>query len=200
MKNIIFLVSILAVFLFLNPAQAQEGKEAKKIKLVVKPILQVERKLPKVEIVPGESEFNKREKASADNTSRTVIARERVESAPAVSYDLEGLRTLYREAASKFAIDWKLIEAVHQVETGKSTDTCKSSYAGATGPMQFMPGTFRGYKNEGDNICGLRDSVFAAANLLASGGAASGDIDSALFNYNHSYSYVELVKSVMNSI
>lgn len=200
MKNTIFLVSILAMFLFLYPALAQDNKETEKVELVVRPILQIERKTPKIEIILGESEFDKRERASRESGNRTLVARERVESTPSVSYDLEGLRSLYKEAASKFGIDWRLIEAVHQVETGKSTGTCKSSYAGATGPMQFMPGTFRGYKNEGDDICGLRDSIFAAANLLASGGASSGDIDSALFNYNHSYSYVEKVKSVMNSI
>lgn len=200
MKNTIFLVSILAMFLFLSPANAQEVKEAKKIQLVVKPILQVERKSPKVEIVPGESEFNKRQRVSAESTSRTVTTRERVESAPTVSYDLEGLRSLYREAGARFGIDWKLIEAVHQVETGKSTDSCIRSYAGATGPMQFLPSTFRHYANEGDDICSLKDSVFAGANLLASAGAAEGDINSALYSYNHSYSYVELVKSVMNSI
>jgi len=200
MKNIIFLVSILAITLFLAPAKAQVSKEDEKVKLVVKPILQVEREFAKIDIVPGESEYTKRENENKNSTQRTLVARERSDSAPAVSYDLGGLRTLYREAGGKYGVDWKLIEAVHQVETGKSTDTCKSSYAGATGPMQFLPSTFRHYADEGSDICNLRDSVFAAANLLAQAGASSGDIDSALFSYNHSRSYVELVKSVMNSI
>jgi membrane-bound lytic murein transglycosylase B len=203
MKKIIFLVSILAMFLYLDGAGAQANEGTEKVNLVVKPFIRVAREFPSIKIVPGESEETKRERELQEKQSRTVVARSRTQNtevAPSVSYDLSGLRSLYREAASKFGIDWKLIEAVHQVESGKSGDTCKGSYAGATGPMQFMPSTFRAYQNEGSNICGLRDSVFAAANLLSQAGAASGDIDSALFNYNHSYSYVEKVKGVMNSI
>lgn len=176
--------------------------QSEKIVLRVLPNLKIERVQPKVEIVVGESEAQK--KVNATISQRNLVARERVQitevSSPSISHSLEDLRNLYREAASKFSIDWRLIEAVHQVETGKSTDTCKRSYAGATGPMQFLPSTFRHYANEGDNICALRDSVFAGASLLAQSGADRGDIDSALFSYNHSRSYVELVKSIMNSI
>jgi len=200
MKKIIFLVSILAMFLYLDGADAQANEGTKKVNLIVKPFIKVTREFPSVEIIPGESEESKREREARESQVRTVIPRSREETTNSISYDLNGLRSLYREAASKFGIDWKLIEAVHQVETGKSGDTCKGSYAGATGPMQFMPGTFRAYQNEGGNICSLHDSVFAAANLLASGGADSGDIDSALFNYNHSMSYVQKVKEVMSSI
>ncbi len=188
----------------LHASSQDEAAEPKKIMLSVNKNLKIERPKPNVEFVIGLSEAQKKINASEQ---RQLVARERVQvaevtsSAPvAADYSLEQLRTLYREAANKFGIDWKLIEAVHQVETGKSTGGCKKSYAGATGPMQFMPSTFRHYANEGNDICSLRDSVFAGANLLAAGGADRGDIDSALFNYNHSRSYVELVKSVMNSI
>ncbi len=190
----------------LNPLHASskdETNEPNKIKLVVNKNLKIERAKPNVQIVVGQSEAQKKITASEN---RQLVARERVQVAEVeiipvrTDYSLEELRALYREAASKFGIDWKLIEAVHQVETGKSTGGCKKSYAGATGPMQFMPSTFRHYANEGNDICALRDSVFAGAKLLANGGADTGDIDSALFNYNHSRSYVELVKSVMNSI
>ena len=173
-----------------------------KIKLVVNKNLKIERVHASTQIVVVESEAQKQIKASQ---TRQVVARERVavsevETAPIPSYSLEDLRSLYQSAASKFGIDWKLIEAVHQVETGKSTGGCTMSSAGATGPMQFLPSTFRHYANEGDDICNVKDSVYAAANLLASSGADTGDIDSALFSYNHSSSYVALVKSIMNSI
>jgi len=170
------------------------------VNLELKPMLEVTRKFAKVEIVMGDSEYTKRtnsSKATSKSSPRQVIPRERSESV-AESYDLAALRRLYAEVAAAYSIDARLVEAVHQVETGKSTDTCIRSYAGATGPFQFMPVTFAHYGN-GD-ICNLRDAAFAAGNLLASGGADRGDIDSALFNYNHSRSYVELVKSIMNSI
>jgi membrane-bound lytic murein transglycosylase B len=190
----------------LNPlhASSQDKKiDANRKKIVVKSGIKLEIAKPKVEIVLGESEAQKLAKTQAAQSNRQLVARERpaeVAIATAPDYSLEDLRNLYRSAGSKYGIDWKLIEAVHQVETGKSTGTCKQSYAGATGPMQFLPSTFRHYANDGDNICDLEDSVYAAANLLAQAGAASGDIDSALFSYNHSLSYVNLVKSIMNSI
>ncbi|MDH4358926.1 MAG: lytic transglycosylase domain-containing protein [Candidatus Berkelbacteria bacterium] len=151
-----------------------------------------ELEINKVEIKPGLSEIQKK-------NARVQTA---VRTSPVISeiLSLEQLRALYKEAGAKYGIDWRLIEAVHQVESGKSGSTCKSSYAGATGPMQFLPSTFRVYAEPGSNICDLRSSIFAAANLLARAGASSGDIDSALFSYNHSLAYVRLVKSVMESI
>jgi membrane-bound lytic murein transglycosylase B len=107
---------------------------------------------------------------------------------------------MYKEVSSRYSIPWELLEAVHQVESGKSTGGTKSSYAGAQGPFQFLPSTFRHYAGDGADINDLSDSMNAAASLLSSSGASSGDIDSALFSYNHSSSYVALVKSVMNSI
>lgn len=176
-----------------------EVSETPEVRAKFETKLSFERQTAKVVIVQGESLS-----AKADREKREAIARENAQNqvlkvAGNYSTDLGSLRALYQEAASSFGIDWRLIEAVHQVETGKSA-SCKKSYAGATGPMQFMPSTFRAYAQSGANICDLRDSVFAAANLLARSGAANGDIDKALFNYNHSTAYVNKVKSVMNSI
>ena len=205
MKNtIIRILSIAAVvsmatFPVLN-VDAKNTSAVKTIKFEVKPFLDFERKFTKVDIVMDKSEYTKREKANASQSglSRQLIARERTDE-PSVSYDLASLRKLYADASAKYGIDWRLLEAVHQVETGKSSSTCRKSYAGATGPFQFIPSTFRHYSDGGD-ICDLKDAMYAAANLLSSGGADRGDIDSALFNYNHSMAYVEKVKSVMNSI
>lgn len=206
MKNtIIKTLSMIAVILLssisASNAEAMSTSTNGGVNLEVKPMLEVKRKFAKVEIVMGESEYTKRANASKPTSStsslRQVLPRERSESV-VESYDLAALRRLYAEVAATYSIDARLVEAVHQVETGKSTDTCIRSYAGATGPFQFMPQTFAHYGN-GD-ICNLRNAAFAAGNLLASGGADRGDIDSALFNYNHSSKYVALVKSVMNSI
>ncbi len=205
MKNTIIKILSMSAVILLSLISASNVEAVSQstnggVNLELKPMLEVTRKFAKVEIVMGDSEYTKRansSKTTSTSSPRQVLARERSESV-AESYDLAALRRIYAEVAAAYSIDARLVEAVHQVETGKSTDTCVRSYAGATGPFQFMPGTFAHYGN-GD-ICNLRDAAFAAGNLLASGGADRGDIDSALFNYNHSRSYVELVKSIMNSI
>ena len=192
---LVVLVLALAPLMTLGD-EAGQPVANKTAKYAVSENLFVKQVLPKTEIVAGESEAQKRSRGTVGSSvSRELASRE---ATPERDYNLGELRALYREAAARYGIDWRLIEAVHQVETGKSI-TCKRSYAGATGPMQFMPSTFRHYSDGGD-ICNLRDSIFAAANLLAASGADVGDIDGALFNYNHSMSYVAKVKDVMNSI
>lgn len=114
-------------------------------------------------------------------------------------------RPVYMEAAKEFNIPWQLIEAVHEVESGKSGSTNTSSYAGATGPMQFMPGTWRAYAVDGNkdgeaDITDVTDSIYTAANYLAKSGADEGRYDDALFNYNHSTSYVNKVKGIAQEI
>ena len=112
---------------------------------------------------------------------------------------------IYKAAGSKYNVPWQLLQAVHYVETGCSDSGIKSSYAGAQGPMQFMPGTWRAYGDDGNGdglveIYNVNDAIYGAAHLLARGGADAGNIDAALFNYNHSQSYVNKVKDVMYSI
>lgn len=132
-------------------------------------------------------------------SSRNVVSRERVRtSTTPVDPNLSQKRQLVKAAAAQYGISWRVLEAVWQVETGKSWDTGVRSSAGATGPMQFLPSTFRHYSN-GD-ITSANDSVYAAAKLLASSGASSGNIDQALFSYNHSSAYVAKVKRIADSI
>ncbi|EKD55972.1 MAG: hypothetical protein ACD_58C00324G0004 [uncultured bacterium] len=160
-------------------------------------------------ITPGESNYNKRiredkEKKMAQkraNASRTVVSREYRD------YDvpLEQKRNLAKRAAAQYGIDWKILEAVWQVESGKEWITSVKSYAGAQGPMQFMRGTWNRYvvDGNGDGIADIndaQDAVYAGANLLAQAGAATGNVDKALFSYNHAQWYVNKVKAVANSI
>ena len=110
-----------------------------------------------------------------------------------------------QKAAGTWNIDWKLLSAVWQIETGKTWYTSRGSSAGARGPCQFMPGTWRSYAEDGNgdgtkNINDARDCLFASAKLLATNGAAEGNIDGALLRYNHSLSYVAKVKQIMASI
>ncbi|MFA6081971.1 MAG: lytic transglycosylase domain-containing protein [Patescibacteria group bacterium] len=151
-----------------------------------------------IKIVSGNSNdyVQKRQIVAQVAVSKTV-------STPAPS--LTELRLMYQEVESRHGIAGlaKALEAVHQVESGKSWDTSKRSYAGATGPMQFMPSTFRYYcKNSGagSDITSGRDSIFAAGNLLAASYINTGSWNGAFYNYNHSTSYVNKVLGVMNSI
>lgn len=119
--------------------------------------------------------------------------------------DLTVKRALVQRAAAAYGIPWEILEAVWQVESGKSWDTEVRSYAGAQGPAQFMPGTWRRYGVDGDgdgqtNIHSAVDAVYGAANYLATSGASRGEVYRALFAYNHADWYVQKVLGVARDI
>lgn len=114
-------------------------------------------------------------------------------------------RVWAQKAAAVYQIDWKILEAVWQVESGKRWQTAIRSYAGAQGPCQFMPGTWRAYAQDGSgdgvkDVTYAPDCLFGAAKLLAANGAASGNVTRALLRYNNSMSYVQKVVAIANSI
>jgi soluble lytic murein transglycosylase-like protein len=96
----------------------------------------------------------------------------------------------YREAQRRFGIRWQLLAAVNFVESafGKVRN---ASGAGARGPMQFEPATWRAYGLGGD-ISKPRDAILGAANYLAASGGVHRERD-ALYHYNHSPFYVDAV-------
>jgi hypothetical protein len=113
---------------------------------------------------------------------------------------------LYRAAATTcHGMDWTLLAAVGQVESGHGRNAGVSS-AGAVGPMQFMPATFASYAVDGDHDGRLdpyspADSVFTAARYLCSGGAGTpSGVRAALFRYNRAQWYVDLVLSVQSQL
>lgn len=113
-------------------------------------------------------------------------------------------RALAQKAARQYGLDWRIVEAVWQIESGKRWQTCVRSYAGAQGPMQFMPGTWRAYQVDGNgdgvaNINEAEDAVFAGARYLAANGGTY-DIDRALWHYNHAQWYVDKVKRLASSL
>ena len=114
----------------------------------------------------------------------------------------------YQAAATTCpGLDWTLLAAVGQVESGHGRNNGPSS-AGAIGPMQFMPATFDLYAVDGDHDgvtdpWNYRDAIFTAAAYLCTSGArgASPDgIRAALFAYNHAQWYVDLVLSAQQAI
>lgn len=84
----------------------------------------------------------------------------------------------------------ELLAAVNFVESAFGKVRSRST-AGAQGPMQFLPATWRAYGLGGD-IDDPRESILGAANLLRASGAP-GDLRRALFAYNHSSLYVDAV-------
>lgn len=112
--------------------------------------------------------------------------------------DTTGFDRIYLAASERYGVPPEILSAVHLTETHRSGDTSISSYAGAQGPMQFMPPTWRAYGVDGDgngtaNIHDVDDAIFGAAHYLAANGAARGDVRNALYHYNHSQAYVNLV-------
>jgi len=115
-----------------------------------------------------------------------------------------GFDSLYVEAEKIYGVPRQILAAVHYVETGQRGDTTVASYAGAQGPMQFMPSTFSAYAQDGDGdglalINDVHDAIYTAAQYLAANGASSGNVSAALYRYNHSSSYVEHVLSIARS-
>jgi Transglycosylase SLT domain len=96
----------------------------------------------------------------------------------------------YRQAQRRFRVGWHVLAAVNFVESGFGRIRSPSS-AGALGPMQFLPATWRAY-GLGGNVHAPRDAILGAANYLRASGAPR-DYRGALYAYNHSQSYVEAV-------
>jgi membrane-bound lytic murein transglycosylase B len=83
-----------------------------------------------------------------------------------------------------------MLAAVNLVESAFGRVVHRSS-AGAQGPMQFLPSTWRAY-GLGGNIHSPRDAILAAANYLHQSGAPANDRH-ALYAYNPSRLYVDAV-------
>nr|WP_184943248.1 lytic murein transglycosylase [Planomonospora venezuelensis] len=110
---------------------------------------------------------------------------------------------LYRKSAAICpGLSWTVLAAIGQVESSHGRNNGPSS-AGAQGPMQFMPATWKAYGVDGDgdgaaDIWSPYDAVPSAANYLCANGAGrgGGKLEKAVWFYNHSWSYVRKVLSI----
>ena len=103
----------------------------------------------------------------------------------------------YHLAQSRFGVRWETLAAVNLVESafGRVGNT---SSAGAQGPMQFLPATWKAYGLGGD-IDSPRDAVLGAGNYLHQSGAPANE-QRALFAYNHSTLYVRAVQAYAHAM
>jgi hypothetical protein len=107
---------------------------------------------------------------------------------------------LYRQAATTCpGLSWTVLAAIGQIESAHGRNAGRSS-AGALGPMQFMPATWRAYGVDGDgdgkaDIMNPYDAVPGAAKYLCANGAGRGgrSLYNAVFRYNHADWYVRNV-------
>ncbi|MCF6475328.1 lytic transglycosylase domain-containing protein [Nonomuraea sp. MG754425] len=110
---------------------------------------------------------------------------------------------LYKAAATRCpGLSWTVLAAIGQVESGHGRNNGPSS-AGALGPMQFMPATWKHYGVDGDgdgekDIWSPYDAVPGAANYLCANKAGQGGekLRKAIWFYNHSWDYVNKVMSI----
>jgi hypothetical protein len=115
---------------------------------------------------------------------------------------------LYEAAAARYRVPWELLAAIGKVECDHGRDPDPSctregaeNYAGAGGPMQFLASTWGTYGVDADgdhraDRWSPADAIFGAARYLRASGAP-GDLQQAIFAYNHSGIYVDNVVALM---
>ena len=109
---------------------------------------------------------------------------------------------LFKDSAARYCpgLSWTVLAAIGQIESADGQNMGPST-AGALGPMQFLPSTWRlwgidGFGDTGQpNIMNPYDAVPSAARLLCADGGASGGqgLRDAIFDYNHATWYVNEV-------
>lgn len=111
---------------------------------------------------------------------------------------------LYQAAAANCpGLSWAVLAGIGKVESDHGRSQLPgvhhgANYAGAQGPMQFLPATFAQYATppppggvDPPSPFDPADAIHAAARMLCTNGARnSTDLHAAIWNYNHSDAYV----------
>ena len=103
----------------------------------------------------------------------------------------------YEAAEDRYGVAVEYLAAINLVET-KFGRVKSRSTAGAQGPMQFIPSTWRIY-GRGGNVRDPADAIPAAARLLKDHGAPR-NYRRALYHYNPSRLYVDAVSRYAKEI
>jgi Transglycosylase SLT domain len=108
---------------------------------------------------------------------------------------------LYKQSAARYCpgLSWTILAAIGQIESGHGRNDGPSK-AGALGPMQFLPSTWRvwgipGFGDTTADVMNPYDAVPSAARYLCASGAVAGgqSLARAIFAYNHADWYVREV-------
>ena len=100
------------------------------------------------------------------------------------------LKSYYAEAQRLYGVDASYLASINFIESNFGRVNGPSS-AGALGPMQFLPGTWKNY-GQGGNVNDPHDAIMAAARYLVHYGAPY-DMRTAIWHYNLDYDYVDAV-------
>ena len=163
-------------------------------------------------IVPGESQTEREARIAAEEETKKqeaakalalAAARNTVSRDYRVYTDPSNFDEIYARAESAYGVDASILKAIHIVETGASGSTSRTNSSGATGPMQFLPSTWKNHAVDGNNdgikdINNVEDAIFSAAAYLKACGFP--DVKKALWGYNPSTSYYNKVISIARSL
>jgi soluble lytic murein transglycosylase-like protein len=163
-------------------------------------------------ILPGDSATDKAaEEAAAQAQAQAQAAALAAEKARKIAVqrtvvynDPSDFNAIYVAAGNAYGVSPSILKAIHIVETGGSGSSTVTNHggSGATGPMQFMPSTFRAHAVDGDgdghaDINNVTDAIFTAAKYLKDCGYPN--VQKALWGYNPSTSYYNRVLGIANS-